>query len=263
VVYTRVDIASTYFEEIAPAISWCSRILTVLQELIAPSEVYFYDKRWKYFGSKSELGSALSAITGIETSILNGTHPLYIVPVARKMSWAAHRETTREEDHAYCLLGIFGISMPLVYGEGTRAFTRLQEEIMKETNDLTLFAWQAEVNSTKAAPYRGILAKSPREFASAASIVSNKNHKNNPEFSMTNKGLKIETELRRGPGNSILMSLQCTKGHNRIGICLADIGGEIYARDLPHLLVSHGDDDGTWEKQLIYIRKNIFDVRYL
>ncbi len=230
--------------------------------MIAPSVTHFYDKEWRYFGSKGELGSALSAVTGIETSILDGTHPLYVVPVARKMSWAAQRETTREEDHAYCLLGIFGINMPLVYGEGARAFARLQEEIMKETNDLTLFAWQAEAQSSGSAPYRGCLAKSPREFAGAATIVSRSNHKNNPEFSMTNKGLRIEADLRRGPGNPILMSLHCTRSHSKIGIYLVDIGGEVYARDLPHILASHGDE-GIWGKQMIYIRKDVKDVRYL
>ena len=102
--------------------------------------MHFYDKDWAYLGSKAELGTALSAITGIERPILAGITPLFVISVAKKMSWASKRETARVEDLAYCLLGIFGISIPLVYGEGTRAFTCLQEEIMKETNDLTLFA---------------------------------------------------------------------------------------------------------------------------
>jgi hypothetical protein len=52
------------------------------------------------------------------------------------------RETTREEDVAYCLLGIFDINMPLLYGEGGKAFKRLQEEITKQSTDQSLFAWQ-------------------------------------------------------------------------------------------------------------------------
>jgi len=57
------------------------------------------------------------------------------------MSWAAFRETSRIEDIAYCLLGIFDVNMPLLYGEGKKAFIRLQQEIMKGTHDFSLFAW--------------------------------------------------------------------------------------------------------------------------
>lgn len=55
------------------------------------------------------------------------------------MSWASGRVTTREEDIAYCLLGIFDVNMPLLYGEGGKAFMRLQEEIIKRSNDLSIF----------------------------------------------------------------------------------------------------------------------------
>jgi len=61
--------------------------------------------------------------------------------IAQKMSWAAKRQTTRVEDIAYCLLGIFGVTMPLLYGEGSRAFLRLQEELINRFNDQTIFAW--------------------------------------------------------------------------------------------------------------------------
>ena len=57
------------------------------------------------------------------------------------MSWAANRGTTRVEDEAYCLLGLFGISMPTLYGEGRKAFYRLQEEILRTSEDTSLFAW--------------------------------------------------------------------------------------------------------------------------
>jgi hypothetical protein len=57
------------------------------------------------------------------------------------MTWVSRRKTTRTEDLAYCLLGIFDISMPLLYGEGDKAFFRLQEEIMKTSGDQSLFAW--------------------------------------------------------------------------------------------------------------------------
>ncbi|KAK4224295.1 hypothetical protein QBC38DRAFT_511856 [Podospora fimiseda] len=58
-----------------------------------------------------------------------------------KMSWASYRRTTRIEDEAYCLLGIFGVHMPLLYGEGNPAFRRLQEEIIKQTEDCSFLFW--------------------------------------------------------------------------------------------------------------------------
>ncbi|KAH9846720.1 hypothetical protein C2E23DRAFT_743388, partial [Lenzites betulinus] len=61
--------------------------------------------------------------------------------VAKRMSWAAERKTTRVEDRAYSLLGIFGVHMSPIYGEGTNAFLRLQEEIIKHIPDQSIFAW--------------------------------------------------------------------------------------------------------------------------
>jgi hypothetical protein len=64
------------------------------------------------------------------------------------MSWAAKRKTKRPEDLAYSLLGIFDVNMPLIYGEGTMAFQRLQEEIIKRCNDLTIFAWEQSLSGS-------------------------------------------------------------------------------------------------------------------
>jgi len=116
---------------------WC------LQELIAPQDVVFYDSTWEVVGSKSEgyVRSIVSRITRIGENVLMDPSLLPKMSVARKMSWAAYRETTRVEDKAYCLLGIFGVNMPLIYGEGPRAFIRLQKEIINESNDLSIFAW--------------------------------------------------------------------------------------------------------------------------
>lgn len=243
---------------------WFTRGWT-LQELIASPDIHFYDTHWRYIGSKSELGSVITSITSIERPILRGEVSLHTISVAKRMSWSACRETTREEDLAYCLLGIFGISMPLVYGEGARAFVRLQEEIIKETNDLTLFAWQADHLSFETTPYRGILATSPKDFANSGNIVSSTNTRNNPEFAMTNKGLKIEARLGRGHGNSVLMWLNCHRSsmeRNPISIFLVDVGGKVFVRDLPHRLDTHNSGT-TWKTDMIYIMKNIKDVRNL
>jgi hypothetical protein len=93
---------------------WFQRGWT-LQELLAPSEVIFYDRQWRRLGSKSTLAGQIASITQIPATALN-TRNLTSFSVAQKMSRAAGRVTTRAEDGAYCLLGLFGVNMPLLYG---------------------------------------------------------------------------------------------------------------------------------------------------
>ncbi|KAL1604983.1 hypothetical protein SLS60_004524 [Paraconiothyrium brasiliense] len=118
---------------------WFTRGWT-LQELIAPHDIVFYAKGWKTLGRKSTMAEVLENITGIAWYCILGSD-LNKVSVAQRMSWASKRQTTRSEDIAYCLLGIFDVNMPLLYGEGEKAFSRLQEEIMKNSDDQSLFAW--------------------------------------------------------------------------------------------------------------------------
>src|SRR6185295_2773072 len=93
-------------------------------------------------GTKATLQDELLKITRIPINVLL-ENELEAASVAQKMSWAAQRETTKVEDGAYCLMGIFGVNMPLLYGEGERAFIRLQEEIMRVSDDHSLFAWRS------------------------------------------------------------------------------------------------------------------------
>ncbi|AEO64635.1 uncharacterized protein THITE_2142492 [Thermothielavioides terrestris NRRL 8126] len=126
--------------EALPGCRWFTRGWT-LQELLAPKTVQFYDRDWVMRGTKKSLVSNLEAITGIPEAVLIQAVHIYDVSIGTRMSWAAGRETTRLEDTAYCLLGIFDVNMPLIYGEGSKAFRRLQEEIIRQSNDLTIFAW--------------------------------------------------------------------------------------------------------------------------
>ena len=119
---------------------WWTRGWT-LQELLGPSQVEFYDSNWAKLGDKQELADRIFTITRIDLDILKGVTGIYAVSLAKRMSWAATRETTRIEDVAYCLLGLFEINMPLLYGEGTRAFIRLQKEIVAQSSDHSIFAW--------------------------------------------------------------------------------------------------------------------------
>ena len=84
---------------------------------------------------------SISAHLRIHVEVLWNELPLNEVCAAVKMRWASGRMTTRPEDRAYSLMGIFGINMPIIYGEGTNAFRRLQEEILSKTEDYSLFAW--------------------------------------------------------------------------------------------------------------------------
>ncbi|KAI0766587.1 HET-domain-containing protein [Trametes elegans] len=119
---------------------WFTRGWT-LQELIAPAVVVFVSKEWRLLGTKASLASLVEEITGVDRAVLAHEKMLDAVSVARRMSWAAKRQTTREEDKAYSLLGIFGVNMPTIYGEGGNAFIRLQEEILKQVPDQSIFAW--------------------------------------------------------------------------------------------------------------------------
>jgi hypothetical protein len=111
---------------------WFTRGWT-LQELIAPSSVEFFSSESARLGDKRSLERQVHEITGIPCTVLRGGG-LSELSVAERMSWAANRQTKREEDNAYCLLGIFDISLPLIYGEGkSNAFIRLEESIDKRT----------------------------------------------------------------------------------------------------------------------------------
>lgn len=112
---------------------WFTRGWT-LQELVAPRTVEFYSQDWSLIGDKnnhSGLRKLISSITGIDEAVLDGSRSLQSLGVAERMHWASRRVTTRLEDQAYCLMGMFDINMPLLYGEGSKAFIRLQEEILK------------------------------------------------------------------------------------------------------------------------------------
>jgi hypothetical protein len=138
-----------------------------LQELIAPVKVLFYDRDYNYFGNKRNLRDSLSRVSGIDRDVLESSDPSS-ASVAARMSWAADRKTSRDEDLAYCLIGLFGVNMPLLYGEGDRAFIRLQEEIMRTSDDHSLFTWKVEEPRRRKKAgntiYRGLLASKPSAF---------------------------------------------------------------------------------------------------
>ncbi|KAH9859142.1 hypothetical protein C2E23DRAFT_801614 [Lenzites betulinus] len=151
--YSAADVCYVYLKDVPPAVQplrppeiaflsskWFKRCWT-LQELIAPRSVVFLSQDWKTFGTKTTLASHITSVTGIPKDVLLGEQSLQSVSVAQRMSWAANRRATRIEDTAYCLMGLFAVRINIMYGEGTYAFVRLQEEILKHIHDPSLLIW--------------------------------------------------------------------------------------------------------------------------
>ena len=169
--------------------SWFTRGWT-LQELLAPRKVIFLDARWRSFGTKHDLALDLESITGIYARYIDGTKAVSDASIATRMSWASQRCTTKHEDLAYCLLGIFDVNMPLLYGEGPKAFMRLQLEIMRKSSDESLFAWWDDLDSS------GLLAKSPKAFIDSGRISNfDRDEYDKLPYCMTNRGLELHVPV--------------------------------------------------------------------
>ena len=116
------------------------------------------------------------------------------------MSWISGQQTSRVEDIAYCLFGIFDINMPLLYGEGRKAFLRLELEILRNSDDESIFAW-----TSKRSQY-GLLALWPDSFEGSAHILRHECFVR-PPYSMTNKGLEFNVHEHELP----MVRLNCCK----------------------------------------------------
>lgn len=232
-----------------------------MQELVAPSSLRFYFQDWTLMGDKSEFIEELSNATGIPIFILeNGD--LNEVSLAERMSWACYRQTTRVEDIAYCLLGIFDIQMPLLYGEGEKAFVRLQEEILKTTDDYSLFAWRALNSETRPAfssTYRGLLARSPLEFRDCGSVET-ENITSTFPINSTPIGLRLQLEFLADPldKSRLLALIRCNNHMNqRLAIYLKCLDGvNQYARVDAGKLVPI-DNWPTGQLRTIYVRQKL------
>ncbi|PVH88971.1 hypothetical protein DL98DRAFT_544031 [Cadophora sp. DSE1049] len=167
---------------------WLTRGWT-LQELIASEVIEFYDQTWNLKGTKDNFSTILSRLTGVDEEIIRNSSLVSTTSVAKRMSWASGRQTTRIEDMAYCLFGLFDVHLPLIYGEGWKYFI----------SDLSIFAWRSDFEDQA---IRGLLAFAPSEFRQGGNIqriddpliIS-------PDFVITNKGVKIETCLTKGDGD--------------------------------------------------------------
>ena len=211
--YSKAGVCYVYMSDVTaaeslPAARWWTRGWT-LQELLAPTHVVFYNSDWQIIGARVDLVDKISSITRIQQQYLvdGSREVVWTASIAKRMSWAATRQTGRSEDMAYSLLGLFAVNMPLLYGEGgKRAFLRLQEEIMKSTDDHTIFAWLDYLGSDT--PH-GLLADDPWAFKRTGHYQPYTDHGNRRPYAMTNRGLQINLFLTESKDGELLAALDC------------------------------------------------------
>ncbi|KAI6023023.1 heterokaryon incompatibility protein-domain-containing protein [Pisolithus microcarpus] len=195
---------------------WFSRGWT-LQELVAPNLVHFFNEDWHFIGDKKSHAQTLSSITQIPSRILRYGLDAHRPSAAQIMSWAADRRTTRTEDRAYSLMGLFGVHMAMLYGEGKNAFRRLQLEIIRMTNDHSIFAWDRKDNGWSGSVLaddpsffgdcHDIVNMEPDEYLAALKgvvpddVLSTINEESIRTYTVTNAGIRIRLPLQRCRGS--------------------------------------------------------------
>lgn len=220
-----IDTRDAAFQDKFKSSAWFTRGWT-LQELLAPTNLYFQNANWQSLGSKVELAELIAQSSHIDTDVLLAPPDTILsFPISRKMSWAVNRATTRPEDRAYSLMGIFNVNMPMLYGEGgQKAFRRLQEEIIRTSSDHTIFVWSGVEEHGS-----GMLASSIDQFADSASYVPFE-RVDHEGFQISNVGLTISLELLPRSSNTYLAFLKCRQGSSATAIFLKRIGTKSYRR---------------------------------
>ncbi|KAI4112462.1 MAG: hypothetical protein LQ338_008310, partial [Usnochroma carphineum] len=257
--------------------SWFTRGWT-LQELLAPRKVLFHDQNWQLIGTKEDLAHEISEISGIDvqhllpwpqiyihepctkapdcrqhnpTSVTSSRRFSKVTSVATRMSWASNRRTSRVEDMAYCLLGIFNVNMPLLYGEGRKAFMRLQHEIIKQSDDDSIFAWRSD--DAKVLPGYGVFARRPSDFAGSRYVYLGAPLKTRRRpYTLTNQGLHLPITWRawgEDKGGEVLkVPLDCgmcgPEGFKTIVLYFTQLPGGIWWRVGPEQLETM--EEGSW-----------------
>lgn len=216
---------------------WFTRGWT-LQELIAPKDITFFTSGWNEAGTKSSLASDIHEVTQIDRRVLNLDRSFLDCSVAQRMSWASHRHTTRIEDSAYCLIGLFDVNISLQYGEGAKAFQRLQEEIIAQSNDETIFAWNGIP-----AEHSGLLAPSVGHFQDAGDIVRAQDTRERAHYFKTNKGHLIECQMFPCDMNTYMVPLHCGRFGTPLSIARAVIYLARTMKDDQYRRVTYNDKD--------------------
>ena len=256
---------------------WFKRGWT-LQELLAPAprQMTFFDAHWRAINTKFDLAEVIESITRIDARFVREHEDFRNASIAQRLSWVAGRTTTEKEDIVYSLFGILDISLTPMYGEGEGgAFMRLQQEIVKECPDESIFAWTAPAESL---PHHdrssswdreewGLLAPSPDCFRDSHDIIVGRPFRDRPTsgitvkpygvcFPMTHKELKtgsrwliplhfvvpfspvIIHKIKHKKRTVFTISLNCWR---------EDESGSL--RPIMIYLSRDGEGDGTWRRR--------------
>lgn len=165
-----------------------------LQELLAPQSLWFFDHHWRKIGTREDRSDEIQMASGIQAAYLGGD--FLGACVAVKMSWLSRRTTGLRDDIAYCMLGLFGISMDVRYGEEENAFLRLEEELIRRTRDESIFAWTIDESPSLNRQEYGLLALWPSCFRNSRDLTTNnaKQYKprNGTGYRVTEQGIEFE-----------------------------------------------------------------------
>lgn len=168
---------------------------------MAPDYSVFFNSSFEAVGTIFSLAALIETTTGIpsryfrtEEQAFRRSQPKEAC-TAERLRWASTRKATRVEDEAYSLLGLLGVNMPLLYGEGSRAFRRLQTEIIKESNDESTLAWY---NSTDV--YSRALA--PSAFYFYRGLISRCQYFNRKHYEYTNMGIRFTVPICQHDGTN-------------------------------------------------------------
>lgn len=201
---------------------WFTRGWT-LQELLAPSDVVFFSSDWKTIGTRERLESDIAAAAGINAILVNPFYRVwrsYKISAYEKLSWSSGRNTSRLEDQAYCLLGLFDINMPLLYGEGQKATHRFQLEIIRSTHDESIFAGDLDHVSSpivgRAHISRGLLDHDIQCFRRTKRYLDIRDGLDmdpveigRPPYTVTNQGLELRVPTRLAEKDVFFWPLNC------------------------------------------------------
>lgn len=215
--YTETEVLLEHLRQLR-ASKWFRRGWT-LQELIAPHQRRFYTANWVELFSSNRVEHSrtlerVAQCAKIPVELLRHEVEPSSCCIAERMSWVSERRTTRPEDMAYCMMGLFDVQMPILYGEGLRhAFQRLQQEIIRTSFDHTIFTWLREAPNFEAPDFwnnSGLLANTPQEFASAALRKPTPSFVGTPCI-MTNLGISLHVRLLGLPSRTAPVSYSRVK----------------------------------------------------
>jgi len=206
---------------------WFKRAWT-LQELLAPVNLFFFSSNWSMLGTKVGLATVISDVTGIHRDAILYPSRVPFFSIAARMSWANGRKSSKGEDRVYSLMGLFGVNLPIVYGEGEKnVFIKLQRSIMETSDDQSILAWRS-VSSSSSPHTSGPFADSPDCYADCGNVYriphcqwleyctryycSPSGISPRLDFAVTNTGLRIGLPLRRREEDMFDAILACARG---------------------------------------------------